>query len=121
MHKPSLRYFNSFIYYYIYYMRFFFYFFKAKPFILFFSSYPYGEKWFGLSFCCVTCKVTQTKGYSLFFLVFFLLLKRAKKKHTNRSKNKETGQRTKEYSLSAHFLPSGDEVRTQRKQKRRID
>src|SRR6478752_1784732 len=30
------------------------------------------------------------------------------------------GQRTKEYSLSAHFLPSGDEVRTQRKQKRRM-
>jgi len=50
-----------------------------------------------------------------------LLFSRAKKKHTNRSKNKETGQRTKEYSLSAHFLPSGDEVRTQRKQKRRID
>jgi len=95
MHKPSLRYFNSFIYYYIYYMRFcFFIFFKAKPFILFFSSYPYGEKWFGLSFCCVTLQVTQTKGYSLFFLVFFLLLKRAKKKHTNRSKYKETGQTT---------------------------
>src|SRR3954462_11511108 len=35
MHKPSLRYFNSFIYYYRYYMRFcFFYFFQS---LLFYS------------------------------------------------------------------------------------
>ena len=52
---------------------------------------------FVLSFCCVTLQVTQTKGYSIF--LFFFCSFQEQKKHTNRSKYKETGQTTKRLEI----------------------